>query len=97
MAGGQKKNRSYSERRHNRHVKGMRRIKEDRAQHGNDHSCSCFDTSGRGRDFARFADYPKVCSNPGCCGNPRRTKGNLSGIGRLTRQEIRGPKVDDWE
>ena len=64
-------NRSYGYRRHTRYVKGIKRIREDRAQHGNDHSCACFCPSadkGKGAVFARFADYPKHC---GCwrCSN----------------------------
>lgn len=57
-----------------RHNKGMKRIKEDRAQHGNDHSCACFDTNGKGAVFARFADHPQICSGS-CCGNQRRWRG----------------------
>ena len=58
-------NRDYNYRRYKRYVKGIKRIREDRAQHGNDHSCDCFcpDTDkGRGQTFSRFADYPKSCS-----------------------------------
>lgn len=65
-----------------RRTKGMKRIKEDRAQHGNDHSCGCFNTSGRGAEFARFADYPTVCSCD-VCGNPRKW------FGERTLQEIK--------
>lgn len=63
--------RTKLERRRARYLKGMRRIHEDRAEHGTDRSCPCFTANGRGRVFARFADHPKVCSGP-CCGNPRR-------------------------
>jgi hypothetical protein len=85
-------NRTYNERKHKRFVKGMKRIKEDRAQHGRDHSCPCFSqqaSRGKGAEFARFADTPKVCSNSTCCGNPREVDGP-------TRQEIRGPRVEEW-
>lgn len=78
--------RDWAERRWNRYVKGMRRIREDRAQHGNDHSCACFETSGRGAIFARFADHPQLCSS--CCGNRRKWEGP-------TRQERR--TVSDYE
>jgi hypothetical protein len=81
-------NRSYDERKHNRHYKGMRRIREDRAQHGNDHSCLCFKTNGWGKVFSRFADNPQVCSKE-CCGNQRKYEG-------LTIQEEKGPSINDW-
>lgn len=68
----------------------MRRIREDRAEHGADHSCSCFDTSGRGLTFSQFADNPKMCSGY-CCGNPRKW------FGELTRQEKKAPRAQDWE
>lgn len=68
--------RSRNDRRWFRYVKGMRRLKIDRNQHTGDFGleCPCFDDDagkGRGRVFARFADYPKAC---GCymCANPRR-------------------------
>lgn len=72
--------RNYAWRRAKRLTKGTRRIKEDRAQHGSDHRCACFNPDGR--TFARFADYPKTCSGP-CCGNPRRW------FGTVTMQERR--------
>lgn len=67
-------NRSYEYRRHKRYVKGIRRIKQDRAEHGDAWIrpggeavvvCECFEADaehGRGRTFARFADTPKYCS-----------------------------------
>jgi hypothetical protein len=58
-----------------RYVKGIRRIREDRAEHGSDHSCPCFRPDGR--TFDRFADTPAICSGP-CCGNPRRWWGTPS-------------------
>lgn len=79
-------------RRHNRLVHGMRRIKEDRAQHGEDHSCPCFNTAGSGYTFSMFADTPTRCSNPECCGNPRR-----SSWGGQTIQERKAPKTSDWD
>ncbi len=74
-----------AERQQARFTKGMRRIREDRAQHGSDHSCPCFTADGHGAAFARFADYPAICSGS-CCGNQRRW------YGTRTRQEIRS----DW-
>lgn len=65
--------RNRATRRQDRLVKGARRVHEDRAQHGADHTCSCFDPIGKGKTFARFADHPAVCSNPDCCGNPRKS------------------------
>lgn len=85
--------RSYDERRHNRKVKGLRRVREDRAQHGADTSCPCFAdevTRGRGAEFARFADTPKACSDPFCCGNTRKVYGP-------TRQERRAATEADWD
>lgn len=68
-------NRSYEFRRHKRFVKGIKRIKIDRAEHGDgvwvrpngeaEIVCECFSddaTKGRGKTFARFADTPKHCS-----------------------------------
>jgi hypothetical protein len=81
-------NRTRAERRYNRYVKAMRRIRGDRAEHGSDLRCSCFDPDGR--EFARFADHPKIHSGP-CCGNPRRH------FGAVTPQELRAPKVHDWD
>lgn len=75
---------NYADRRYARHVKGMRRLRQDRAEHGSDHSCPCFALEadqGRGSEFSRFADTPTLCSDPGCCGNPRH------GWGGLTMQE----------
>jgi hypothetical protein len=65
-------NRSWDYRHHKRYVKGIKRIREDRAEHGDDHSCPCFFSDaqkGRGVIFSRFADTPAPCSNPWCCGN----------------------------
>lgn len=84
--------RNYADRHWSRRVKGMRRMREDRAQHGEDHSCPCFDSEaqrGRGRTFSDFADTPKRCSSPTCCGNPRAVDGP-------TLQELRAPKVSEW-
>jgi hypothetical protein len=85
-------NRTWNERRWNRFVHATRRMKEDRAQHGNDFldtkfECECFHPDGR--TFSRFADHPKRCSGP-CCGNPRRH------FGAVTRQERRAGQVGDW-
>ena len=71
-------NRDYNYRQHKRYVKGIRRIRADRAEHGDDHSCLCFcpdADKGRGYIFSVFADTPKRCSNPGCCGNQRKAYG----------------------
>ncbi len=83
-------NRTYEDRRRNRHYKAMRRIREDRAQHGSSHDCPCFDTSGRGIIFDGFADTPTRCSS-WCCGNPRRH------WGLVTVQEMRAPTTKDWD
>ena len=82
-------------RRHYRFYKGLRRLKEDRNQHGRDLSCLCFSEEaghGRGKLFARFADYPKICSCAGCC-NPRHSAFG-SRKDRLTLQEqiFEGPE-----
>ena len=61
--------RNRAERRYNRYVKGLRRLKKDRNQHGGDLDCPCFDddaSKGHGRVFAIFADYPKSCQHVGC-------------------------------
>ena len=84
--------RNYNERKHYRHVKGMRRIKEDRAQHGNDRRCPCFSAQadkGKGPEFARFADTPTLCSG-WCCGNQRKVSGD-------TMQERKAATVKDWQ
>lgn len=62
-------NRSWDYRKHKRFVKGTRRIKQDRMEHGNDRSCDCFCPDidkGRGATFARFADTPKYCNHWMC-------------------------------
>lgn len=85
--------RTRTERRYQRYVKGIRRIREDRAQHGNDHGCLCFERDaqrGRGEVFAYFADTPTRCSSY-CCGNPRKH------FGIVTNQEKRAPQVKDWD
>lgn len=79
-----------AERRFNQYVKQQRRLKEDQAQHGgraamNDPRgsyCPCFDDK---RAQARFKDTPTPCSDPWCCGNPRR----YGKSERLTLQERR--------
>lgn len=55
-------NRPYSYRAHKRFVKGMRRIKIDRAEHGGSRWCECFCSDadkGKGELFDRFANHPK--------------------------------------
>ena len=72
-------------RRQQRYNKGMRRLREDRAQHSGDSHCPCLSDEalhGRGYAFGMFADSPKRCSRCPCCGNPRR-------LGELTPQEQR--------
>jgi hypothetical protein len=76
---------NWAARRTARYTKGLRRLRVDRAEHGDYFGCACFDREardGRGRVFARFADYPTLCSG-WCCGNPRRWHGER------TRQERR--------
>ena len=81
------------DRRAKRRAKGLRRLLEDRLQHAVDGNCPCLSDearSGRGKIFARFADTPKICSSPCCCGNPRRR-------GELTMQERRaGAEEAAW-
>jgi hypothetical protein len=58
-------NRDYAYRKYKRYVKGINRIREDRAQHGDERSCPCFCSDadrGKGAVFAQFADTPKNCS-----------------------------------
>jgi hypothetical protein len=76
-------NRTRAERRYNRYVKGMRRIREDRAQHGSDLWCECFDPDGR--VFSQFADNPQMIMNPW-----RHFK-------YPSLQERRAPTVHDWD
>ena len=77
--------RSKAFRRHQTYRHMWRRLKEDRNQHYDDLSCPCWhDKAAR----AAFKEQPKFCSNPLCCGNPRRLKGaNIKE--RLTIQELR--------
>ena len=73
------------DRRAKRRAKGLRRLLEDRAEHSAQGTCPCLEDetrSGNGKIFARFADTPKLCSSPWCCGNPRRR-------GEVTMQERR--------
>lgn len=89
MAKTKRQNRTYAARRYNRYIKGARRIRADRAQHGNDRRCECFQAGdGRGRIFARFADHPKHSSCL-CCSNPRRLNG-------ASLDELRAPTVSEW-
>jgi hypothetical protein len=77
-------NRSYNYRRYQRYIKGMRRLRADRAEHGDAFwvnsrgeaqiTCACFEPDaghGKGAIFARFADYPKDCSCAGCDWNTK--------------------------
>ncbi len=62
-----------------------RRLKEDRNQHYEDKSCPCWTDI---KAMARMKEQPKKCSNPWCCGNPRRFKSDRRKT-RLTVQELR--------
>ncbi|HEY3724992.1 MAG TPA: hypothetical protein VGN59_16700 [Acidimicrobiia bacterium] len=64
-------------------MKAMRRIREDRAQHGSDRGCPCFEPDGA--TFSRFADHPKQWS-----GSRRRNRD-------LTLQERRAATIEDWD
>lgn len=71
-------NRDYNYRKAKRYTKGIKRLKADRAEHGADRSCPCFCSNagaGKGKIFARFADYPKACR---CymCSQHKWDKGN---------------------
>ena len=82
------KNRPYSERKWNRYTKGMRRIREDRAHHGRDRFCPCFDQDadhGRGITFSFFADTPTPFSD-----NWRDWEGP-------SREELRAPRITEWD
>lgn len=70
-------------RRHQAIAHMMRRLKEDRNQHFNDLTCACYSP---GRGMSRFKEQPKTCSNPTCCGNPRRSKQKKD---RRSMQELR--------
>lgn len=75
--------RGRARRRHEAETHMWRRLKEDRNQHYRDLSCACYRP---GKAMARFKEQPQKCSNPQCCGNPRR--GRKGGV-RLTMQERR--------
>lgn len=74
-------NRDWNYRRYKRYIKGIRRIKEDRAQHGTTTlnrkwTCDCFCDEadhGKGATFSRFADYPANCAGL-CCSQKARRK-----------------------
>lgn len=76
------RNRAYRRHQATRHM--WRRLKEDRNQHYNDLCCPCWYDKA---SIARFKEQPQVCSNPVCCGNPRRSVG--SRWERLTMPERR--------
>jgi hypothetical protein len=69
-------------RRHQAFTHMMRRLTEDRNQHYEDLSCPCYQP---GYGMAKFKEQPCHCSNPYCCGNPRKQK--KSKIENLTLQE----------
>ena len=77
-------NRPRAERRDNRYVKAMRRLREDRAQHGSDHSCPCFNPDGR--ELSRWADTPKPTSAP----RPHGSKDP-------SLEELNAPTVEEWD
>lgn len=59
-------NRNYDYRQAKRYAKGLKRIREDRAQHGADQHCPCFEAEvdkGKGKVFDRFATTPKDCNH----------------------------------
>lgn len=89
--------RNQAIRRQNRRTKAMRRLREDVAEHGSWTDCHCFEAKRRqaGKVFSQFADNPKLCSNPGCCGNPRHGWGTEKF--RLTHQERKAPTIKDWD
>jgi hypothetical protein len=64
-----------------RHVVKWRRLKSDFNEHYINMACACRTDA---KTQALFADTPTRCSNPMCCGNPRR-------IGEVTVQERRHP------
>jgi hypothetical protein len=74
--------RSYRRHQADRHM--WRRLKEDRNQHYDRLDCPCWTDP---RAMARFKEQPAVCSNPFCCGNPRRVRGKHKDA--LTIQERR--------
>ncbi len=57
-----------------------RRLKEDRNQHYTQLDCPCWTDA---KAMAKFKEQPPKCSVPGCCGNPRRIRGQNN----LTMQE----------
>lgn len=71
-------------RRYQAYTHMARRLSEDRNQHYDRLDCPCYTDL---KTMARFKEQPKSCSNPTCCGNPRRLKGSIRD--RLTRQELR--------
>ena len=79
--------RSRAFRRHQTESHMWRRLKEDRNQHFENLTCSCWTEP---KAMARFKEQPKRCSRPECCGNPRRI-GKWNG-GERTIQERRA----DW-
>jgi len=95
-------NYNYAIRRYNRYVKAMRRLREDRAEHGgydlgpyDRFVCDCFlmeDKQTNGKTFSRFADYPAWHSG---YSNPRRYENGEKW--KLTRQERRAPTPAEWE
>lgn len=82
--------RSRAFRRHQTYRHMWRRLNEDRNQHYDDLTCSCWHEPAA---MARFKEQPKRCSLPECCGNPRRSRRPL--VERMTIQERRAFQPDD--
>lgn len=73
-------------RRHQAQAHMSRRLKDDRNQHYDDLTCSCWTSP---KAMARFKEQPKQC-NCDCCRNPRRSVfAYKSKVDRLTMQERR--------
>lgn len=88
--------RTRAERRWQRTVKGWRRLRVDRQEHGTDRTCACFGDPNPavwGRTFARFADTPTCCS---CyaCGNPRWWFNLATVAERQDRERVRADLRD---
>jgi len=82
--------RNQAFRRHKRLAKAIRRLKEDRAQHGSDRSCPCFFPDGR--IFARFADYPRDCSCWMCSPEHEPTRQELRSLAAMDDKYWQTPR-----
>lgn len=75
--------REISYRRHQTSRHMWRRLKEDRNQHYDNLSCSCWTDP---KAMARFKEQPQVCSCPACCNlRNRRSWGSV----KLTISELK--------